>query len=167
MPAVSSVPLDISRQQIWPEKPGAIPNNKGISGMFAPAADVVDDVCSNSFDYSAFGPREHITNLHPKNGRGGFRHGVISFAQRVRDREKPWKEWVVPAGSSAVIEAERLLQQDNRADIYVSQAAFARWRSISQITAVGACYSDLDYHTRARWKGKKPHDVANAVMPSG
>ncbi|NTH46622.1 hypothetical protein G6K98_15950 [Agrobacterium rhizogenes] len=58
----------------------------------------------------------------------------------------------------------RLLRQDNRTDIYVSQAAFERWRSISQITAIGACYADLDYHTRAQWRGKPPRDIAAAVI---
>lgn len=118
------------------------------------------------FDYSAFGGREHLENLHPYNGRpGGIRNGVISFAQRVRDgRNKPWREWTVRAGSCAVDEAERLLRQENRADIYVSQAAFGKWRSISDLTAIGACYADLDYHTVARWRGKAPGDVAGAIL---
>ncbi|WVT72159.1 hypothetical protein QM996_11505 [Sinorhizobium chiapasense] len=156
----------LSRQQIWPETSGEIPNDQGISGMFAAAANVVAAACSNFFDYGQFGPRQHIENLHPHNhrGTGGLRDGVVAFAQRVRGREKEWHEWTVPAGSSAIHEAERLLQQDNLNDIYVSQAAFKKWRSISQITAIGACYTDLDYHTRAHWKGRKPTDVAGAVI---
>ncbi|MDX0409904.1 hypothetical protein GOC69_03470 [Sinorhizobium medicae] len=117
-----------------------------------------------SFDYGVFGARQHIENLHPNNSRGGLRNGVVSFAQRVRGQEKPWKEWTVPVGGGAIMEAERLLQQDNRTDLYVSQAAFWRWRSISQLTAIGACYADLDYHNVARWRGKAPGDVASAVL---
>lgn len=134
--------------------------------MFAAAANVVAAARSNFFDYSAFGPREHIENLHPHNrrGTGGQRDGVVAFAQRVPGRDRPWQEWTVPAGSSAITEAERLLTQENRADIYVSQAAFERWRSISQITAIGACYADLDFHTQTRWKGRKPLDVVGAVV---
>lgn len=118
------------------------------------------------FDYTAFGPRQHLENLHPYNGRdGGIRNGVISFAQRVRDgSDKPWQEWTARAGSCAVDEAVRLLRQDNRADLYVSQAAFGRWRSISDLTAIGACYADLDYHGVSRWRGKLPADVAGAVL---
>ncbi len=118
------------------------------------------------FDYSAFGARQHLENLHPYNGRsGGIRNGVISFAQRVRDGSgKPWREWTARAGSCAVEEAERLLRQDNRADLYVSQAAFGKWRSISDLMAIGACYADLDYHNVSRWRGKAPADVAGAVL---
>ncbi|CAN7177125.1 hypothetical protein [Rhizobium sp. LjRoot258] len=118
------------------------------------------------FDYGAFGARQHLENLHPYNGRpGGIRNGVVSFAQRVRDGgNKPWREWTARAGSCAVDEAERLLRQDNRADIYVSQAAFGKWRSISDLTAIGACYADLDYHTVTRWRGKAPGDVAGAIL---
>jgi len=118
------------------------------------------------FDYGAFGARQHLENLHPYNGRpGGIRNGVVSFAQRVRDGgNKPWREWTTRAGSCAVDEAERLLRQDNRADLYVSQAAFGRWRSISDLTAIGACYSDLDYYKVPRWRGKAPSDVAAAVL---
>ena len=118
------------------------------------------------FDYTAFGPRQHLENLHPYNSRdGGIRNGVISFAQRVHDGSgKPWKEWTARAGSCAVDEAERLLRQDNRADLYVSQAAFGKWRSISDLTAIGACYADLDYHGVSRWRGKAPADVAAAVL---
>lgn len=118
------------------------------------------------FDYGAFGARAHLENLHPYNGRpGGIRNGVVSFAQRVGDGgNKPWREWTARAGSCAVDEAERLLRQDNRADIYVSQAAFGKWRSISDLQAIGACYADLDYHTVARWRGKAPGDVAAAIL---
>lgn len=119
----------------------------------------------DGFDYGAFGPRQHLENLHPNSSRdGGIRNGVVSFAQRVRDRDKPWREWTAHAGPYAVEEGERLLRQDNRADIYVSQAAFGKWRSISDLTAIGACYADLDYHTVARWRGKAPGDVASAVL---
>ncbi|WP_431673930.1 hypothetical protein [Rhizobium leguminosarum] len=134
--------------------------------MFAPAANVSAAACSNSFDYTLFGAREHIENLHPHNrrGTGGLRDGMVTFAQHVPGREKPWQEWTVPAGSGAITEAERLLQQDNRTDIYVSQAAFQQRRSISQLTVIGACYTDLDYHNCPRWKGRKPADVAGAVV---
>ncbi|NNH58863.1 hypothetical protein HLI01_19090 [Rhizobium laguerreae] len=117
------------------------------------------------FDYGEFGPRQHLENLHPSNGRpGSLRKGVVAFAQRSRDFDKTWKEWTAPAGSAAVDEAMRLLQQDNRTDIYVSQAAFGKWRSISDLTAIGACYADLDYHTQARWRGKPPRDIAAVVV---
>ncbi|CDZ66320.1 Plasmid replication-like protein, partial CDS, partial [Neorhizobium galegae bv. orientalis] len=134
--------------------------------MFASAANVVAAACPNSFDYSVFGPREHIENLHPHNrrGTGGLRDGVVAFAQNVPGRDKPWQEWTVAAGSGAIWEAERLLRQDNRSDIYVSQAAFHKRRSISQLTAIAACYTDLDYHNCARWKGRNPADVASAVV---
>ncbi|WP_139283888.1 hypothetical protein [Rhizobium sp. NFR12] len=118
------------------------------------------------FDYSEFGPRQHLENLHPYNGRpDGMRNGVVSFAQRVRGSDgKPWREWTVRAGSCAVDEAERLLRQDNRADIYLSQAVFGKWRSISDLTAIGACYADLDYHNVSRWRGKAPADVVVALL---
>jgi len=117
------------------------------------------------FDYSAFGPRQHLENLHPNSSRdGGIRNGVVSFAQRVRNNDRPWREWTVYAGPSAVDEAERLLSLDNRADLYVSQAAFGKWRSISDLTAIGACFADLDYHGVPRWCGKLPADVAGAVL---
>jgi len=117
------------------------------------------------FDYRAFGPRQHLENLHPNSTRdGGIRNGVVSFAQRLRDGGKPWREWTIHAGPYAAEEAERLLRQDNRADIYVSQAAFGKWRSIGDLTAIGACYADLDYHTVARWRGKAPGDVAAVVL---
>lgn len=117
------------------------------------------------FDYGAFGPRQHLENLHPYSTLpGSSRRGVVAFAQRRRDLDKTWNEWTKPAGVAAVDEAVRLLCQDNRTDIYVSQAAFERWRSISQITAIGACYADLDYHTRARWSGLPLQNVATAVI---
>lgn len=165
-PAESTEHLNLVRQQIWPEAPGSFNHNQGKPGMFASAANVVAAACPIFFDYSVFGPREHIENLHPHNhrGTGGLRDGVISFAQRLRGHEKSWQEWTVPAGTGAITEAERLLQQDNRADIYVSQASFRYRRSISQITAIGACYTDLDYHNCARWKGRRPNEIAGAVV---
>lgn len=118
----------------------------------------------NGFDFSLFGARQHIENLHPASTRNGVRFGVVSFAQRDHRAEKPWQEWTIPTGGNAILEAERLLRQDNRADIYVSQAAFQKWRSISQLTAIGACYVDLDYHNVSRWRGRKPTDVTSAVL---
>lgn len=119
----------------------------------------------DGFDYSAFGPRQHLENLHPNSTRdGGIRNGVVSFAQRVRDGGKPWREWTAHAGPYAAEEAELLLRQNNRSDIYVSQATFKRWRSISDLTAIGACFADLDYHNIPRWRGKAPSEVAAAVL---
>lgn len=119
----------------------------------------------NGFDYDAFGPRQHLENLHPGSTRGGgIRIGVVSFAQRVRDRDRPWREWTVNAGPRAVEEADRLLRQDNKTDLYVSQAAFRKWRSIADLTAIGACYADLDCHNLPRWRGMAPGDVASAVL---
>ncbi|MNI17251.1 hypothetical protein D3C73_706160 [compost metagenome] len=165
-PAENPGHLNLSRQQIWPEASGSPLDIERTPSMFASAANVVAAACPNTFDYSVFGPREHIENLHPHNrrGTGGLRDGVVSFAQRVRGREKPWKEWTVPAGSGAITEAERLLTLDNRTDIYVSQAAFGRWRSIAQITAIGACFADLDYYKVPRWQSCKPTDVCAAVV---
>lgn len=124
------------------------------------------DIASGSpvFDYTRFGARQHIENLHPANSRNGVRCGVVSFAQRIAGTEKPWQEWTIPTGGNAILEAERLLKQDNRSDIYVSQAAFQNWRSISQLTAIGACYVDLDYHNVSHWRGRKPNDVVSAVL---
>lgn len=117
------------------------------------------------FDYSAFDPTAHIENLHPANSRpDGRRRGVVAFAQRVPGRDRVWSEWTVSAGGEVVVEAQRLLQQDNRTDIYVSQAAFERRRAIAQLTAIGACFSDLDYQNVPRWRWKSPTDVAAAVI---
>ncbi len=88
----------------------------------------------------------------------------MAFAQRAPGRERAWSEWTVPAGTDAVVEAQRLLQQDNTTDVYVSQAAFERRRAIAQLTAIGASFSDLDYQDKPRWSGKSPEDVANAVI---
>lgn len=143
--------------------------SRGLAYEPAQTADLLkpqrQQIWLDGFDYSAFGPRQHLENLHPNSNRGGgARKGVVSFAQRVRDRDKPWREWTVHAGPCAAEEAERLLRQDNRADLYVSQAAFRKWRSIADLTAIGACYADLDYHNLARWRGKPPGDVASAVL---
>lgn len=117
------------------------------------------------FDYSSFDSSTHIENLHPANTRsGGRRRGVVAFAQRLPGRDRAWSEWTVAAGTDATAEAQRLLKQDNLADIYVSQAAFERRRAIAQLTAIGACFADLDYHNQPRWQGKSPSDVAAAVI---
>lgn len=133
--------------------------------MFASAANV-SPAAHSFFDYRKFGARQHIENLHPYNQRNsdGQRNGVVSFAQRVHGREKQWQEWTVPTGGDAILEADRLSRQDNREDIYVSQATFTKWRSISQIATIGACFVDLDYHNSLRWKGREATDVASAVL---
>lgn len=131
---------------------------------FSSAKNVDNGPKSLGFDYRSFGARQHLDNLHPTNSLGGLRNGIVSFAQRARDGERSWREWTVSVGGGAILEAERLLQQENRDDIYVSQAAFQRWRSISQLTAIAACYADLDYHNKVRWRGKSPSDVASAVI---
>ena len=112
----------------------------------------------------AFGTLEHLCALHPQSSRpGGLRRGVITFARREVDRDRPWREWTVPVGGDAILQAEELFRRNEITDLYVSQAAFRRWRGIADLTAIGACYVDLDFHTRERWRGRQPRDVAFAV----
>ena len=118
-----------------------------------------------TFRYDLFGPRQHLQALHPENTRthNGIRKGVVSFAQRVSDGKKNWKEWTIPVGGDAVLQAEEIIRAGGD-DVYISQQAFNRWRGIADLSALGSNYIDLDYHQRARWKGKRPNDVAAAVL---
>jgi len=104
--------------------------------------------------------------LHPENTqtRGGVRKGVVSFAQRVSDGKKNWREWTVPAGGDATYEAEKIIRGGGCEDIFISQQAFSRWRGVADLTAIGSNYVDLDYHTKARWQGRPPSDVAADVI---
>jgi len=114
---------------------------------------------------AGFGPCEHILNLHPlPSTPGSRRRGVVAFAQRTQDKDKPWREWTVPAGDKAVMHAKALIRASAAEDLYVSQAAFWRWRGIADLSAIGANFADLDYQTRARWSGYHPCDVATAVV---
>ncbi|MCD2175364.1 hypothetical protein [Rhizobium sp. C4] len=135
-PANPEVSLDPSRQQFW---------------IAAPS------------EHEGFGPRQHVANLHPTNSGGGLRKGVVSFAQRVFDGKKHWREWTVPA-ADAILRAEEALQYKCGEDVYVSQQTFNRWRNVADLSALGACYVDLDYHTRARWQYRDPEAVAAAVI---
>lgn len=118
-----------------------------------------------TFRYDVFGPRQHLQALHPENTRtnNGLRKGVVSFAQRVSDGQKNWKEWVVPVGGDAILQAEQILRVGGD-DVYISQQAFNRWRGVADLSALGSNYIDLDYHQRTRWKDKRPGDVAAAVL---
>ena len=118
-----------------------------------------------TFRYDLFGPRQHLQALHPENRKthNGLRKGVVSFAQRILDGKKNWKEWTVPVGGDAIYQAEEILRAGGE-DVYISQQAFTRWRGIADLAALGSNYVDLDYHQRARWKDKRPGDVAAAVI---
>jgi hypothetical protein len=121
---------------------------------------------NGSFRYEAFNSVEHIKALHPENSqnRNGVRKGVVSFAQRVSDGKKNWKEWVVPVGGDAICQAERIVRNGTGEDIFISQQAFGRWRGIADLAAIGSHYVDLDYHKLKKWNGRKPQDVAAAVI---
>lgn len=67
-------------------------------------------------------------------------------------------------GGDAVLQADELLRHGEVADLYISQAAFNRWRGVADLTAVGANFVDLDYHNRVRWCRTSPRDVATAVI---
>ncbi len=116
------------------------------------------------FQFDSFGPRQHLNALHPESSRNGTRKGVVAFAQRTPNGGKNWREWTVPVGGDAILQAEDVLRQTGGEDIYISQQAFARWRGVADLTAIGSNYIDLDYHTRTRWQGKPAPDVATAVI---
>jgi hypothetical protein len=112
-----------------------------------------------------FGVREHIQNLHPSNSNpDGRRRGVVTFAQHVPNADKSWREWTVPTGTDAIQHAEELIRRGDATDLYLSQATFGRWRSIADLTAIGANFVDLDYHKQERWCRYSPRDVATAVV---
>lgn len=114
---------------------------------------------------AAFGPAQHVQALHPRNGRlnGGLRHGTVSFGQRVRGYERPWKEWTVDVTEAAHVAAD-LVARGEAADLYFSQQAFRGWRRIAQLSTLGALYQDLDYRKRATHAGKPPEAVAEGVL---
>jgi hypothetical protein len=118
-----------------------------------------------TFRYDVFGPRQHLQALHPENARthNGLRKGVVSFAQRVVDGKKNWREWTVPVGGDAIYQAEEILRAGGE-DVYISQQAFTRWRGIADLAALGSNYVDLDYHQCVQWQEKRPGDVAAAVL---
>lgn len=115
--------------------------------------------------YEAFGPLEHVQALHPRNGRldGGQRLGTVSFGQRVRDYERPWREWSVDVSEAAHVAAD-LIARGEAHDLYFSQNSFRGWRRIAQLSTLGACYVDLDYRKRAIHAGKPPEFVAMGVL---
>lgn len=118
-----------------------------------------------AFRYDSFGPRQHLQALHPESSRAhnGLRKGVVAFAQRITDGEKNWREWTAPVGGDAILEAQEVLRAGGE-DVYISQQAFTRWRGIADLAALGSNYVDLDYHQCAKWKGKRPGEVAAAVL---
>lgn len=139
------------------------------SGFHPTGTSAVLDLPAKNIDrpqYGAgFGVREHVENLHPANSNpDGRRRGVVAFAQRVSDVDKSWREWTVPAGGDAILHAEELLRRGDVTDLYLSQATFARWRGIADLTAIGANFVDLDYHKQDRWRSFAPNDVATAVI---
>ncbi len=123
---------------------------------------IVDTADSRRF--GGFGPLQHVSAVHPLNGRsGGLRHGTVSFGQRVWGREKPWREWTVDVSEAAYAAAE-LVARGEAEDLYFSQQSFHGWRRIAQLRTLGALYQDLDYRTRSRHAGKPPEWVAQGVL---
>lgn len=122
----------------------------------------------NHFNREAFNKFDalaHVRHLHPSNSNNisGGREGYVSFAQRVPDREKPWKEWTV-AVNDAPLHAQALLEGYDIKDIYMSQNSFNKWRNIANLKAVGACYVDIDYITRKTWEDMEPNAVLNGAL---
>ncbi|MGO8332099.1 hypothetical protein ACC778_08235 [Rhizobium ruizarguesonis] len=118
-----------------------------------------------NFQYDVFGPRQHLLVLHPENeNRGSVRRGVVSFAQRVADSNKHWKEWTVPVGADALQHSDQILRRTGGEDVFLSQQAFGRWRGIADLTAIGSNYVDLDYHNSKRWQGRPAPEVAAGVL---
>lgn len=114
--------------------------------------------------FRAFGPVQQIQALHPANGRsGGRRYGTVSFAQRRWDGNKHWHEFTVDVAEARDV-AENMIREDDPTDIYVSQHSFFGRRLIARLAALGACYVDLDYITRAAWAGRSPAAVLGAVQ---
>lgn len=114
--------------------------------------------------YESFGPLQQLKALHPSNDRaGGLRHGVVSFGQRVLDGPKPWREWTADLSEAPYI-AQEMIGREEVIDTYVSHQAFFNWRSIAQLSALGAQYVDIDFRTRATWKDRDPRTVLTAIL---
>ncbi len=123
-----------------------------------------------SAGFSAFDARRHVQVLHPGNTRldGGRRHGTVSFGQRVNDYKRPWQEWTVDVADAAFV-AQDLVHRGEATDLYVSQNCFRGWRTIAQLSTIGALYQDLDYNHRgfkSIHAGRDPRVVAEAVLGS-
>ena len=118
------------------------------------------------WDYSDFGFREHLSVLHPANSRSADakRRGVIAFGRLDKRAPNGWSEWTARIGDDAVNSAERALRQDGGRDLYVSQQAFDGRRAIANLTALGACFVDLDYYKHERWAGYGSERVAMAAL---
>lgn len=119
-------------------------------------------------DFSAFDALRHLQALHPRNRRldAGCRHGTVSFGQRIKHYERPWREWSVDVVDAASV-AQELVQRGEALDLYVSQNCFRGWRTLSQLSTLGALYQDLDYNHRGFkpvHAGRDPHVVAEAVL---
>lgn len=108
---------------------------------------------------------QHVQALHPRNGRldGGLRLGTVSFGQRLRDYERPWREWSVEVSEAAHV-ASDLVARGEAEDLYFSQNAFRGWRRIAQLSTLGACYVDLDYRKRVTHAGKPAEAVAEGIL---
>lgn len=119
----------------------------------------------NRETFDTFNAPAHVRHLHPSNSNNisGGREGCVSFAQRVPDREKPWKEWTV-AVNDAPLHAQELLEGYDIKDIYMSQNSFNGWRNIANLKAVGACFVDIDYITRKTWEDMEPNAVLYGAL---
>lgn len=118
--------------------------------------------------FSAFNALRHVQALHPGNTRldGGRRYGTVSFGQRVKDHQRPWKEWTVDVADAAFA-AQDLVRRGEATDLYVSQNCFRGWRTLAQLSTLGALYQDLDYDHRgfkSVHAGRDPRIVAEAVL---
>ncbi len=120
-------------------------------------------ILTGSDRYECFGPLQQLQALHPSNGRGGHRNGVVSFGERDPYGPKPWREWTADVAEAAHI-AEAKIGRGEVTDFYVSHQAFRNWRSITQLSALGSCYVDIDFRTRATWNGRSPRDVLLAIL---
>lgn len=126
----------------------------------APTFQIVDKA-QQTLGLSAF---EHVRLLHPLHSRPGYgRQGTVSFGQRFRDYERPWREWTVDVAEAAHV-AQHLVRAGEAEDLYISQNVFHGWRRIASLSALGACYVDLDYRTRATHARKTAEAVAEGVL---
>jgi len=119
----------------------------------------------------AFGPAQHIRAVHPSNKQGtGLRRGHVVFARSVRGcNDRHWEQWSVDIDHAS--EAARKLIEGGKHqtadDLYFSMQCFFRGdgdRTANNLARIGCAYVDIDYETRAKWKGQEPRVVAQAVL---
>lgn len=133
-----------------------------------PARLVASNGNTVALGFSAFDALRHVQVLHPGNTRldGGRRSGTVSFGQRVKDCQRPWKEWTVDVADAAFV-AQDIVRRGEAIDLYVSQNCFRGWRTLAQLSTLGALYQDLDYDHRgfkSVHAGRDPRVVAEAVL---